>query len=196
MTKKGYRPKYQPQPEDMNANGSLNRQKFVARIVNTENKALTAKEVHALINNKITVNRGRTQINTQANLADAVRTGRLDKTRILIEPRTDDDPKGYRGKSRVVYHPTTMKPTGLDVPIPSHTRKTVVVESPPHFDSKPDDDVFTFDEDDETEVEFVRLDDPTWPTGRGRTSPRQSRLPRRLSRHRWTPHRRRRDEVG
>ena len=60
MTKKGYRPKYQPQPEDMNANGSLNRQLFVARIVNTENKALTAKEVHALINNKIAINRGRT----------------------------------------------------------------------------------------------------------------------------------------
>ena len=149
MTKKGYKPKYQPQPEDMNATGSLNRQLFVARIVNTENKALTAKEVHALINHQVKVNRGRTHINTQANLADAVRTGRLDKTRILIEPRTDDDPKGYRGKSRIVYHPTTMKPMGLDVPIPAHTR-TVVVESAPHFDSKPDEDVFTFDDDEET----------------------------------------------
>ena len=149
MTKKGYKPKYQPQPEDMNATGSLNRQLFVARIVNTENKALTAKEVHALINHQVKVNRGRNHINTQANLADAVRTGRLDKTRILIEPRTDDDPKGYRGKSRIVYHPTTMKPMGLDVPIPAHTR-TVVVESAPHFDSKPDEDVFTFDDDEET----------------------------------------------
>lgn len=167
MTKKGYKAKYQPQPEDMNATGSLNRQLFVARIVNTENKALTAKEVHALINNKIAVNRGRTHINTQANLADAVRTGRLDKTRILIEPRTDDDPKGYRGKSRVVYHPTTMKPMGLDIPIPLHT-KTVAVESTSTDD---DDDVFTFDDDEETEVEFVRLDDPTWPTGPWKNKP-------------------------
>lgn len=160
MTKKGYKPKYQPQPEDMNATGSLNRQKFVARIINTEDKALTAKEVHALINHQVKVNRGRTQVQTQANLADAVRAGRLDKTRILIEPRTDDDPKGYRGKSRVVYHPTSMKPMGLDIPIPAHT-KTIAVEST----STDDDDVFTFDDDEETK------DDPTYPTGPWKNKP-------------------------
>ena len=161
MTKKGYKPKYQPQPEDMNATGSLNRQKFVARIVNTENKALTAKEVHALINNKMVVNRGRTHIHTQANLADAVRTGRLDKTRILIEPRTDDDPKGYRGTSRVVYHPTTMKPMGLDIPIPTHTKT-----------SKKDDlGVLTLDEDGMLQEEKETKDDPTYPTGPWKNKP-------------------------
>ena len=165
MTKnKGYRPKYQPQPEDMNKNGRLNRQLFVARIINTENKALTAKEVHALINNKIAVNRGRTHINTQANLADAVRTGRLDKTRILIEPRTDDDPKGYRGKSRVVYHPTTMKPMGLDIPIPIHTKQSGHLTQEGTL-LEDDDDVFTFDEDE------TKWDDPTFPTGPWKNKP-------------------------
>ena len=156
MTKKEYKPKYQPQPEDMNATGSLNRQKFVARIVNTEDKALTAKEVHALINHQVKVNRGRTHINTQANLADAVRTGRLDKTRILIEPRTDDDPKGYRGKTRVVYHPTNMKPMGLDIPVPSYTKQSGRLTQEGTL-LEDDDDVFTFDDDEENKPDAVKV---------------------------------------
>ena len=156
MTKKGYKPKYQPQPEDNNKNGRLNRQMFVARIVNTENKPLTANEVHALINNKMVVNRGRTVVQTQANLADAVRTGRLDKTRIIIETRTDDDPKGYRGKHRVVYHPTNMKPMGLDIPVPSYTKDggRLIQEG-----------TLLEDDDDETK------NDPTFPTGPWKNKP-------------------------
>lgn len=109
--------KYQPEPEDHKPMKTgnrkrLNRQMFVARIVNTENQALTAKEVHSLLNMKVEPNRGRTQIQTQANLADAVKASLLDKTRIQVSDT----------RTQVVYHPTTMKPMGIDIPIPAHTR--------------------------------------------------------------------------
>ncbi len=79
--------KYQPQPEDHKPMKTGNRkrfsrQMFVARIVNTEDQAMTAKEVHALMNKKVETNRGRTHIQTQANLADAVKASLLDKTRV------------------------------------------------------------------------------------------------------------------
>lgn len=109
--------KYQPQPEDHKPMKTGNRkrfsrQMFVARIVNTEDQAMTAKEVHALMNKKVETNRGRTHIQTQANLADAVKASLLDKTRVQVSDT----------KTQVKYHPIWMKPMGLDIPIPAHTR--------------------------------------------------------------------------
>ncbi len=127
--KKPYQKKYRPnQPEDLHSNGKVNRLAFVSRIVNTENKHLSVKEAWSLTNKRDAKDIGLTQTRFGAALSAAVRSGRLDKTRIQETPT----------KTVVVFHPINMKPMGLDIPVPLYTR-----------DTTNDNDVFTFDDDDD-----------------------------------------------
>lgn len=134
---KPYQKKYRPnQPEDLHSNGRVNRLAFVSRIVNTENKPLSVKEAWSLTNKRDAKDIGLNQTRFGAALSAAVRGGRIDKTRIQETPT----------KYVVKYHPVDMKPMGLDIPVPFYTRDT---KDNPYFPD--DDDVFTFDDDEEQE---------------------------------------------
>jgi len=113
--KEKYQKKYQPnQPEDLHSNGRVNRVAFATRIVNTENRTLSVKEAWSLVNKRDAKRIGLNQARFGAALSAAVRVGRIDKTRIQETPT----------RTAVVYHPTNMKPMGLDIPVPSYTRDT------------------------------------------------------------------------
>lgn len=84
---------------------------FVTRIVTSENRAMTAAEVVACIDNRSM--RYMNPKNIHANLSDAV--GKYDligKTRMMSN-----------GKKRVNYHPVGMVLEGEDIPVPAFTKE-------------------------------------------------------------------------
>jgi hypothetical protein len=135
--------KYRPnQPEDLHSNGRVNRVAFATRIVNTENRPLSVKEAWSLVNKRDAKSIGLNQARFGAALSAAVRSGRIDKT------RTQETPT----KTVVSFHPLDMKPMGLDIPVPLYTRDTdgyVDLSNQVSDALVDDDDVFTFDDDDE-----------------------------------------------
>ena len=107
------------------------KQRFVARIVDTENAPLTASAVVALIDKRSMKDVKASKIH--ANLSDAAKQGFIGKTRF----QAAGDSRAY-----VHYHPVGMVIPGESIPIPAFEKKGGYTKTPAAdaiaSDSKPD----------------------------------------------------------
>ena len=95
------------------------KQRFVARIVETENAPLTANAVVSLIDKRSMKDVKASKIH--ANLSDAAKHGFIGKTRFQAE----GDSRAY-----VHYHPVDMVVPGEDIPIPAFEKKGGYTKTP------------------------------------------------------------------
>ena len=87
---------------------------FVARIINSSDKVMTASDVDKAIDKKAKATRGTKKEQWQAFLGAAVRKDLIAKTRVVKNHET--------GGTHVVYHPLHHHPIGDEIPQPLFTR--------------------------------------------------------------------------